>query len=215
VTGWIDVSVPVRDGMAHWPTDSPVQIGLAESIERGDLANVTRLDMSAHTGTHLDAPRHFLPYGPGVEGFPLEAAIGPARVIEIADSDVVREGELARHQPRKGERLLLKTRNSTRPWWEQGLHDDFVSIEPAAATALAKAGPRLVGMDYLSVGDAEGGAETHRELLGAGVWIVEGLDLSRVEPGEYELICLPVKIVGSDGAPVRGLLRPMEGGGDG
>jgi arylformamidase len=90
-----------------------------------------------------------------------------------------------------------------------------VSIEPAAATALAKAGPRLVGMDYLSVGDAEGGAETHRELLGAGVWIVEGLDLSRVEPGEYELICLPVKIVGSDGAPVRALLRPMEGGGDG
>jgi arylformamidase len=215
VSGWIDVSVPVRDGMVHWPTDPPVRIGLAESIERGDPANVTRLDMSAHTGTHLDAPRHFIADGSGVEGFPLQSAIGPARVIEIADSEAVREQELSLHQPREGERLLLKTRNSARRWWEEGFHEDFVAIEPAAATALAEAGLRVIGVDYLSVGGSRDGAETHRALLGAGVWIVEGLDLSAVEAGDYELICLPLKIVGSDGAPVRAMLRPMEGGGDG
>jgi arylformamidase len=208
---WIDVSVPIRDGMAHWPTDPPVRIGLADSIERGDAANVTKLEMSAHTATHLDAPRHFIADGAGIDRFPLDAAIGPARVVDIKDPEAVREPELARHELRESERVLLKTENSNRSWWDEGL-EDFVAIEPAAAAALVRARVLLVGIDYLSVGGAEKGAETHRALLEAGIWIVEGLDLSRVGPGEYELICLPIKIADSDGAPARVLLRPRSSG---
>jgi arylformamidase len=208
--GWIDVSVPVRDGMVHWPTDPPVRIALADSIERGDPANVTRLDMSAHTGTHMDAPRHFIADGPAIDELPLEVAIGPARVIEISDPRAVREGELRDHEPQAGERLLLKTQNSSRRWWDEGFDEGFVYIEPGAAELLAEARVQLIGVDYLSVGDMEEGAETHRALLGAGVWIVEGLNLSRTGSGDYELICLPARIVGSDGAPVRALLRQVE-----
>ena len=206
--GWIDVSVPLRHGMVHWPDDPPVEIGLGQSIAGGDPANVTRVSMSAHSGTHMDAPRHFLTDGPGIDAVPLEAVIGPARLIEIEDPELVRERELRRHGLQRGERILLKTRNCARAWWEEGFDASFVHIEPAAASRLAESGIRLVGVDYLSVGGEKTGTETHLELLGAGIWIIEGLDLTGVGAGEYEMICLPLRIAGADGAPARVLLRP-------
>jgi arylformamidase len=208
MAGWIDASVPVRDGMVHWPDDPPVEISRAMSIAAGDAANLTRLAMSAHTGTHMDAPRHFVDDGETIEAMPLEVGIGPARVIEIADPRAVTEDELRERGIEGAERLLLRTRNSDRAWWEEPFDAGFVHIEPAAAELIAAAGVRLVGIDYLSVGGEQGGAETHRALLGAGAWIVEGLDLSRAGAGEYELLCLPAKLAGSDGAPARVLLRP-------
>lgn len=205
--GWRDVSVPIRDGMVHWPGDPSVEIVRRESIAAGDAANLTAISMSAHTGTHMDAPLHFLDRGEAIDALPLDAAIGPARVIAIEDAEAVRAGELRGHEPRAGERLLLKTANSARRWWEEGFAEGFVHIEPDAAELLAASGVALVGVDYLSVGGMQTGAATHRHLLGAGIWIVEGLDLSTVESGEYELICLPLRLAGADGAPARALLR--------
>lgn len=209
-SGWIDVSVPVRDGMVHWPGDPPVEIGLRLSIAAGDAANLTKLSVSAHTGTHMDAPRHFIDDGAGIDSMPLEATVGPARLIEIEDPAVVTADELERHGLDGVERLLLRTRNSARRWWEEDFDGGFVHIEPEAAKLIADAGVLAVGVDYLSVGGMKSGAETHRVLLGAGVWIIEGLDLTGVGAGDYELVCLPVRLVGADGAPARALLRARD-----
>lgn len=206
---WTDVSVPLRDGMLHWPGDRPVRISADASIARGDEANLTALDLSAHTGTHMDAPRHFLNGAAGIDALAPEVVIGPARVVAIDDPDSVKASELARHEPRSGERLLLRTRNSQRAWWEEAFDRSFVHLDPEAACLVASAGVRLLGIDYLSVGGLERGAETHRALLGGGAWILEGLNLGGVEPGEYELLCLPLRIVGADGAPARALLRDL------
>lgn len=209
---WRDVSVPVRDGMVHWPSDPPVQIGRRESIAGGDVANLTAVSMTAHTGTHMDAPVHFIEGGAGIDELPLDVAIGRARVVEIEDQGAVTAAELGRHEPRAGERLLLKTRNSARAWWEEDFDEGFVHIDPEAAALLAEAKVALVGVDYLSVGGMESGAETHRHLLGAGIWIIEGLDLTAVAPGDYELACLPLRLVGADGAPARVLIRKESDG---
>lgn len=206
--GWIDVSVPVRDGMVYWPDDPPVEIGLSLDMGAGDPANVTKLKMSAHTGTHMDAPRHFLPDGEGIDAAPTDAVMGAARVIGIDDPHAITAEELADHDVRAGERVLFRTRNSNRRWWEQGFDPGFIHIEPDAAELLAATGVRTVGVDYLSVGGSDSGAEVHLVLLRAGVWIIEGLDLSSVAPGDYELVCLPVRLARCDGAPARALLRP-------
>jgi len=207
---WIDVSVPVRSGMVHWPEDPEVTLERTKSIAEGEEANLTRLDMSAHTGTHMDAPLHFFDEDPGMEALPLDSVIGPARVVRIEGEEPIDRGHVEELDLRAGERVLFRTTNSDRPWWERDFDPGFVHISLEAAELLGEAAVALVGVDYLSVGGYESdGAETHRALLGAGIWIVEGLDLSEVEPGDYELICLPVKLVGSDGAPARALLRPL------
>jgi arylformamidase len=208
--GWIDVSVPISSGMVHWPDDAPVEVSREREIADGDSANVTRLEMSAHTGTHMDAPVHYLEGGEGIDALPFDATIGPARVIEISDMVSVKAGELAGHDPRQGERLLLKTVNSVNAWrLAPEFERNFVYVAADAAAYLAECGVRSVGIDYLSVGGFEHDTvETHVALLRAGIWIIEGLNLAEVEPGDYELLCLPLKIVGSDGAPARALLRP-------
>lgn len=150
--GWIDVSVAIRDGMTHWPGDPPVKVGLSQSIAGGDPANVTHLNLGAHSGTHVDAPRHFSEDGAGIDSMPLVAGIGPARVVEIFDPEEVGAEELGRHQPRDGERLILKTRNSARSWADEPFDEGFVHLAPEAARLLADRGVRTVGVDYLSVG---------------------------------------------------------------
>jgi arylformamidase len=206
---WIDVSVPVRSGMVHWPGDPEVSLERVMSIDEGAEANVTRLAMSAHTGTHMDAPLHYFEDDPGIEELPLEIAMGPARVIGIEGEEPIDRGQLEGLDIQGGERILFRTANSERPCVERDFDPAFVHVSVEAAELLGEVGVALVGVDYLSVGGYRSdGAETHRALLGAGVWVVEGLDLSAVEPGDYELICLPVKLVGSDGAPARVLLRP-------
>jgi arylformamidase len=205
---WIDISVPLRSGMVHWPGDPAVEISLALSMERGDPCNVSQLKMGAHTGTHMDATRHFIRDGQGLDTMPLDATLGPARVIEIHDTKAIQANELRVHHIQPGERLLFKTINSSRCWRSDVFVEDFVYISHEAARYLAEVGVRMVGIDYLSVGGyVHDGEETHQALLGAGIWCIEGLNLSQVTGGNYELVCLPLKIVDGDGAPVRAVLR--------
>lgn len=208
--GWIDISSPVRNGMVHWPSDPSIQIGRTRDMERGDSSNLSTISMGSHTGTHIDAPVHFIPGGEGIDKMPLDTAMGRARVVEIQDIESVKPEELLKHRLRRGERLLLKTRNSQRNRTAETFIEDFVFISKEAAHFLGNRRIRLVGVDYLSVGGYKrDGAEIHRILLGAGVWIIEGLDLSGVEPGKYHLVCLPMKLVDADGAPARAALRPF------
>jgi arylformamidase len=200
----LDISIPIKDGMLHYAGNPPVHIKRVQSIAAGDPANVSELDMGAHTATHVDAPDHFLADGAGAEALPLEELIGPAEVVDAGaatsalDLVTLRALELP---PRGTERILFKTRNS-QLWSRAEFTHDFVRLDSEAASFLVERGARLLGIDYLSIGDAD----AHRVLLGAGVVCVEGLDLRGVEPGSYELVCLPLKLVGSDGAPARAVL---------
>ena len=197
-----DVSVPVRPGMVVYEGDPPTLLERVASLSDGDVVNLSRVSFSAHAGTHVDAPLHFLEGAPAVEALPLEVLVGHAHVIDATgvtgaiDAAALEALEL----PGDVERIVFKTTNSD--LWNRGeFVDDFVQIAPDAAEALA-ARVRLVGVDYLSVGPPE----THRALLSAGVVVVEGLDLREIAPGPYHLVSLPLKLVGSDGAPARTVL---------
>ncbi|MFC1872653.1 cyclase family protein [Chloroflexota bacterium] len=206
---WIDISIPLRDAMIHWPSDPPISIKRVEDIKKGDTTNLSVISMGAHSGTHVDAPFHFIKDGKSVDQIPLDTVIGRARVIEISDPESVKPEELARYRIRRGERILLKTENSSHVWQKDEFVEDFVFISDAAADYLVNRGVRLIGVDYLSVGSFKyGGNYVHKTLLSGGVWIIEGLDLSKVTPGKYDFICLPLRIVGGDGAPARAILRP-------
>lgn len=210
-TGWIDVSVTVRHAMPHWPDNPPIVLERVLDITRGDECNVSQLAMGVHSGTHMDGPVHFIHGAAGLDEMPLTATMGEARVLEIDNPREITATELARHELRSGERVLFRTSNSPRCWQADTFVEDFVYISEAAATYLANTRVRTVGVDYLSVGGYRSdGAKIHRILLEAGIWIIEGLNLSPVRAGRYEMICLPVKLHGSDGAPARAILRPLE-----
>jgi arylformamidase len=205
---WIDVSVALRKGMVHWPDNPPVRIERMQDMDRGDSENVSMLSLGSHTGTHMDAPLHFIRTGRGLDEMPLTAVIGPSRVVEIQDPESIKPQELMDHHIQRGERILFKTRNSPRCWQIDKFLEDFVYISQEAARYLASCGIQTVGVDYLSVGGFQkDGPETHRALLESGVWIIEGLNLTRVAPGFYDLICLPLRVERSDGAPARAILR--------
>src|SRR5439155_11249790 len=196
--GWIDISVPVQSGMVHWPKDPEIKVERVMEIARGDVCNVTHLSMGAHTGTHMDAPLHFIANGKGIDQLPFEATIGPARVIAIADEESIKPEELRPHRIKAGERILFKTRNSEQSWGSNQFDEEFVYISRDAAQFLAEQKVRTIGIDYLSVGGFKrDNVETHHALLGAGIWIIEGLNLAQVMPGEYEMICLPIKLQGA------------------
>ena len=205
---WIDVSVPLRTGMVHWPGNPPVIIERRCNRDRGDSSNVSVLSLGSHTGTHMDAPAHFIDSGATIDQAPFSAVIGQARVIEIKDTESIKASELKSHRIRRGEKILFKTRNSKHCWKTDVFAEDFVYLSTEAAEFLARSRIQTIGMDYLSIaGSKNGGHETHRTLLESGIWIIEGLDLSRIRPGKYDLICLPLRIAGGDGAPSRALLR--------
>ena len=207
---WIDISVPLYTGMAHWPDNPPVEIEFALSINRGDAANVSNISFGAHTGTHMDAPLHFIKDGISIDQMPLTATMGRARVIEISDPESIKPEELEPHAIQLGERILFKTRNSEQAWQTNEFVKDFVYISKEAAAYLAKLQVQTVGVDYLSVGGFfKDGAETHHALLGAGIWIIEGLNLSQIQAGSYDLLCLPLKLQGREGAPARAIVRPV------
>lgn len=205
---WIDISVPLRNGMHHWPGDPAVHIERVADMEKGQVCNVSKWDICAHSGTHMDGPLHFIRNGRGLDHLPFDATIGPCRVIEIKDKDSIKPAELAKHKLRKGERILFKTRNSRISWAKDSFDEKFVHISQEAAQYMVDKGVRTIGVDYLSVGGYQrDGVETHQILLGAEVWLIEGLNLAKVKPGKYELLCLPIKVLNSDGAPARALLR--------
>lgn len=210
-TKWIDISVPIYAGMVHWPGDPPIEIYHPLHLDRGDICTVSRLALGAHTGTHIDAPNHFLRGAKGADFLSPEAMIGPARVIAIPEATEIGEKDLAVHGIAQGERILLKTSNSGRCWKSGEFVPDYAHLTLDGATYLARAGIRAVGIDYLSIGQGAQGPGVHRALLGADILIIEGLNLSGVVAGQYELVCLPLRIRDGDGAPARALLR--RGGG--
>jgi arylformamidase len=192
--------------MAVFAFENNMQIERRASMDRGDMGNNSSIHMGIHTGTHMDAPKHVIADGKTIDVMPLSDAIGPARVIEINDNEAVKAEELKQYKFKHGERILFKTRNSERCWKTDTFIPDFVYIAEDAAQLLANSGVKLVGIDYLSVG---GPPMTHKILLGAGIWLLEGLNLSAVNPGNYNLICLPLKIMQTEGSPVRAVLQPI------
>ena len=214
-SNWIDVTVPLKEGMAFWPGDITPQIERRRSMERGDGANNSAIHFGVHTGTHMDAPRHFIAKGKSIDQLPLDTSIGPARVIEIKDKVSIKSEELKQYNIKRGERILFKTANSPRCWQTDNFVNDFVFITRDAAQFLVDAGVILIGVDYLSVGsplDPEKALrpDTHQILLGAGLWLIEGMNLSAVSAGNYNLICLPLKLVDTEGSPVRAILQSIK-----
>jgi arylformamidase len=202
--------VPVREGMVHWPGDPAFHISRVLDQKNGDICTLSQIEMSVHTGTHMDAPRHFLKDAATMESMPIDATVGLARVIPILDERVIGREELLQHDLQAGERILFKTANSDERWDTDVFDEDFIFIAKDAAEYLVECGVRTVGVDYLSVGGfRQDMAETHQTILGAGIWIIEGLDLRDVTPGLHEMVCLPLKLVGSDGAPARAALRSI------
>ena len=202
-----DVTVPLSASVPTYPGDPRFEIEFTHRLSEGAPYNLARLSLGAHAGTHVDAPYHFLADGATVDALPLEILMGKARVVELSVRDYIRREDLQALDLRDDLRVLLKTRMSGQLRSPE-FQEDFVYLSGDAASYLAQAGIKLVGIDYLSV-DRYGSAdfEAHHALLGAGVVIVEGLDLSEVEPGEYDMTCLPLRIQGGDGSPARVVLK--------
>jgi arylformamidase len=209
--GWIDVTAtldpattPVYEG------DAPMKFDFLKDMRKGDVLTLSVYSLGAHSGTHIDAPMHFVAGGASIDQLSLEPLIGPARVIDIPDGvQAIDAAELDRHEWRGAQRVIFRTRSSLRGWMESPtFHRDFAYIAPDAAQLLADAGVQLVGIDYISAEQFGAPApRTHRILLSKGIPIVEGLALEGVRAGEYDLIVLPMKVAGHEGAPARAVLR--------
>jgi len=210
VTRYFDISVPVVDQGLVYPGNPEIHITPHSEVSKGAGSNLSLLSFGSHTGTHVDAPKHFFDAGSTVDRLPLNALIGPAQVIAFPDDVMsVTADHLKRYTLDGMERVLIRTRNSTFIT-EREFHEDFTYLAPDGAEYLSNIGVKLVGIDYLSVEQFHSGHHrTHRTLLERGIVIVEGLDFSDIEPGEYAFCCLPLRLEGLDGAPARAvLMRP-------
>jgi arylformamidase len=208
--GWIDISIPLDEHTPIFEGDPTFRLERAFSIDGGAMANVSRLEMGVHTGTHLDAPIHFIDGAPHSQSIPLDAGIGPAWVADATGHLGHRIGAAELEElgiPADATRVLLKTRNSEL-WDQPGFQSTFVGLDGDAAEALVARGTQLIGVDYLSVAPFGDPIDTHQALLAAGVVILEGIDLGEVEPGPVDLLCLPIRLMNSDGVPARALVRP-------
>jgi arylformamidase len=210
-SGWLDVTTtldptttPVYEG------DPPMRFDFVKDMRKGDALTLSSYTLGAHSGTHIDAPMHFVRDGASIDRVAIDQLIGPARVIEIADNvQIIDAAELQRHDWRSSPRILFRTRSSIRGWMTSpAFHRDFAYIAPDAAQLLADANVQLVGIDYLSAEQfGAPGPRTHQILLGKGIPIVEGLSLVNVSAGDYDLIVLPMKVGGHEGAPARAVMR--------
>jgi arylformamidase len=203
-----DISLTISPDMPIWPGDPAVVIERVHKIEDGANANVSKVDMGVHTGTHVDAPYHFLQGGKTIDRLPMRILTGRAYVLHLPNVDVIDAKVLQGAEiPPRTRRLLFRTSNSE--YWARGeknFQTKFVGITADGAEFLVKRGVKLVGIDYLSIAPYKQSRPTHEVLLGAGVVIVEGLNLSEISQGRYTLFCLPLKLAGSDGAPARAIL---------
>lgn len=205
----IDVTLSIHEGMPVWPGDDPVVLQRRSKIEEGAHANVSFMSLGAHTGTHVDAPFHFVADGSKVDAMPLDVLIGPVQVVEVpASAQVINKEVIDRLKVEKQtRRLLFKTRNSL--YWnltDEVFQTGFIGIDESGAVELVKMGIKLVGIDYLSIAPYKQSKPTHDALLESGMVIIEGLDLRKVSAGFYDLYCLPMKLQGADGAPARVIL---------
>jgi arylformamidase len=207
----IDISVPLMPDMPIWPDSVGFRVHRSSSIAAGDRANVSRLDMDVHAGTHVEGPLHFLADGDPIESFALDTFVGPAIVADLVDAEVIGPAELERAAVPEGAlRLLLKTRNSA--LWrsrDRTFRTDYVALSAEGARWVTARGIRLVGIDYLSIQRYGDDPEAHRVLMRDGVVILEGLNLERATPGEYRLVCLPLSLTNTEASPARAILEPL------
>lgn len=203
-----DISLPIYPGFVVWPGNPEVVFTLRNSTANGDIANVTDISLCTHTSTHMDAPRHFVHEAPTMEQVDLNIVYGPALVIDVGDVNEVTVDVLERADIPVGTvRLLIKSRNGK--YWDGDLsifHTDYVAIHEDAARWILAHGIKLIGIDYFSIAPFHDLVTTHRILLSAGVIALEAIDLRQVMPGVYTLAALPLKLIGSDGCPVRAIL---------
>ena len=203
----LDVSVPLAAGLPAYPGNPDFELQPVKRIADGGSSNVSKLVMGTHTGTHVDAPRHFFDGAMGVDALPLDLLLGRARVVEIGKRGGIGAEELAAAGLREDIRVLLKTSNSAL-WNGERFHEDYTHLTEAGARYLVDQGVKVVGIDYLSIEQfKKAGAPAHRALLSQGVVIIEGLNLSEVDAGMYEMYCLPLRVAGGDGAPARVILK--------
>ena len=207
VPRWLDVSVPLATGIPSFPGNPEFELQPVKRIADGGSSNVSRLVMGTHTGTHIDAPRHFFDDGAGVDAVAIELLFGRARVVEIGRRGGIGAADLEAAGLREDLRVLLKTPNSAL-WNGTAFRDNYTHLTDAGARYLVEQGVKVIGIDYLSIEQfKKPGGPAHRVLLSQGVVIIEGLNLADVEPGMYELYCLPLRIAGADGAPARVVLK--------
>lgn len=205
---YYDISLNLSAETVCWITSPPFELIERRRISRGDYNNSSALSMSAHSGTHVDAPFHFIPGGATIDQLALELFIGPARVCALNAHKKITAEHVAGLDLRGETRVLFKTRNSEL-LRKSAFDPDFVPFSVEAAQALVSRGVRLVGLDYLSVAHPDEQVPVHRAFLDHGVVLLEAIDLSEVPPGRYELICFPVRIRGADGSPCRAVLREL------
>jgi len=211
--GWHDISLEMKQGMHNLILDpNKPKIYRLHEVPLGSPVTITMLEILTHTGTHIDCPLHFIWGGSTVTDMPLDATVGPARVIEIEDPHMITPEELAKHDIKKGERILCKTSNSPTVYESPVWIEDYVYLGEEAAKYLAEKQISLFGMDAITVGnwrDNDSIMATHKSLLEAGIYILEGCALADVPAGEYELVCLPLRILNGDASPCRAILRPL------
>jgi arylformamidase len=211
--GWYDITVPLKQGIVYFPTDPvPPKIYRLHDRALGAKVTMSMLEIISHTGTHIDAPLHFIADGETISDMPLDATVGPARVIAIKDRESIKAAELKKHNIKKGERILFKTRNSPAGYEGEKFNEDYCYLDDDGADYLVEKGVKLVGIDFITIGTIkrmENIAHTHEALLGAGIYIMEDCALANVPPGEYELLCLPIPVYKGDAAPCRAILRPL------
>ena len=210
-TGWIDATATLDPSTTPvYAGDAPMKFDFLKDMRKGDGFTLSAFSLGAHSGTHIDAPMHFVRTGAPIDSVPLDRLIGPARIIDIPDSvQSINAAELAKHDWKGAERVIFRTRSSLRGWMHSStFHRDFAFVAPDAAQQLADAGVKLVGIDYISAEQFGAPAPlTHRTLLGKGIPIVEGLALENIPAGDYDLIILPIKVGGHEAAPARAILR--------
>ncbi len=210
---WIDITIPLRDNMVRGPGVDPTRITRINDVTKGDPVTMSKMTVISHTGTHIDAPLHFFRGGKSMDDMPLEAFVGPARVIEIKDKVSVKVDELIPYNIQKGERILFKTLNSDRVYKTDEFIEDYVYISSEAARFLTDKRISIIGLDYISIGtfsSKENILETHEAFLGNDIWIIEGINLAGVNAGDYELVCLPIKLEKGDASLARAILRPLD-----
>ena len=220
-TEWIDITLPLGKEIPVLPIDysaddTKIKIPKVDrlfDVDKDDKVTMSQIAMSSHDGTHIDSPLHFIPGGTTIDALPIETTVGPARVIGIKNDKEITVEELEPYKIQAGERILFKTKNSGKVYTTQQYKGDFVTISPEAARYLADKKIRLVGMDYLTIASndpMENVNIVHRAFLSNGIFIIEGLNLDGVEPGDYELICLPLRLERGDAGPCRAVIRPIK-----
>jgi len=216
---WIDISIPLGREIPELPLEASagdMKVSGVErffDVEKGDKVTMSRIEMDSHDGTHIDSPLHFIKGGSTIDEMPISTAVGPARVIEIKNEKEITVEELEPYRIRKGERILFKTINSPRVYAARVYKGDYVAITPDSANYLADIGISLVGLDYLTIAGIdppENINTVHLAFLSNGIYILEAINLDGVNPGDYELICLPLRLDKGDAGPCRAVIRPID-----